>query len=324
MYRASVTWNFTYDANGMRTSRTDGTTTYNYVYNGGLLSKMTVGDNVLVFAYDASGAPMTVTYNGTIYYYLTNIQGDVVSIVDADGVLLVHYVYDAWGNLHATEGTMDDTLGVINPLRYRGYVYDQETELYYLQSRYYNPEIGRFLNADAYTSTGQGFVGNNMFAYCLNNPSNYLDIHGSSAAEAAEYWTATMWWLCAADGPVPAGDIIYAAGCIFLGVIALDALVTELPAIEMGTDYVTEYREHTKGARNSTKGKHEQGQRRKNKDSGNEKGDERRTNYRVNKKKKIYKKSTAPRSVSGKNAFLNNTQISGGFQLIGSENGYRP
>lgn len=121
----------------------------------------------------------TVTVDGVRYYYLTNIQGDVVSIVDGEGTLAVHYVYDAWGGLLSTMGTKADTIGVINPLRYRGYVYDVETELYYLQSRYYNPEMGRFLNADAYISTGQGIIGQNMFAYCLNNPVIYIDVSGN-------------------------------------------------------------------------------------------------------------------------------------------------
>ena len=76
---------------------------------------------------------------------------------------------------------MADSLGIINPLRYRGYVYDEETQLYYLQSRYYNPEIGRFINADIYISTGQGFVGNNMFAYCINNPVYFCDKAGKAA-----------------------------------------------------------------------------------------------------------------------------------------------
>ena len=75
------------------------------------------------------------------------------------------YTYDAWGNILSTTGSMASTLGQISPLRYRGYVYDEETELYYLQSRYYDPAIGRFLNADAFVSTGQGLLGNNMFAY---------------------------------------------------------------------------------------------------------------------------------------------------------------
>lgn len=75
------------------------------------------------------------------------------------------------------------TLGTSNPLRYRGYYYDSETGLYYLQSRYYNPEIGRFINADSFASTGQGLLGNNMFAYCLNNPVRYKDTQGHAAAD---------------------------------------------------------------------------------------------------------------------------------------------
>ena len=135
----------------------------------------------LSFSYDASGIPMSVIYNGTAYYYTVNLQGDVMAIVDASGTSVVSYAYDAWGNVLSVTGTMADTLGEINPLRYRGYVYDQEIELYYLQSRYYDPEVGRFLNADAFASTGQGLLGCNMFAYCLNNPANALDPAGEDA-----------------------------------------------------------------------------------------------------------------------------------------------
>lgn len=87
------------------------------------------------------------------------------------------------GQVHelTIDGTMADTLGVLNPIRYRSYVYDQETTLYYLQSRYYDPEVGRFINADAFASTGQGLLGNNMFAYCLNNPVKYGDYSGYDA-----------------------------------------------------------------------------------------------------------------------------------------------
>ena len=130
---------------------------------------MTVDGNTLYFAYDASGTPMSVTYNGTNYYYATNLQGDVTAILNASGTAVVQYTYDAWGKILTTTGSMASTLGVHNPLRYRGYVYDTETTLYYLQSRYYAPELGRFINADAYISTGRGILGNNMFAYCRSN-----------------------------------------------------------------------------------------------------------------------------------------------------------
>ena len=168
------TISYTYDANGMRTSRTDGATTYNYVYNGGSLVQMTVGSNTLYFTSD------TVTFNGTTYYYVTNLQGDIVTILNSGGTAVVQYTYDAWGNILSMSDTSGVSLGTLNPLRYRGYVYDQESDLYYLQSRYYDPEIGRFLNADAFASTGQGILGNNMFAYCSNNPVNAVDKTGCS------------------------------------------------------------------------------------------------------------------------------------------------
>jgi len=124
---------------------------------------------------------VVVLWNGTPYYYVTSLQGDVVLILDNTGELVVSYDYDAWGNILATGGSLAPTLGAYNPLRYRGYVYDHETGLYYLQSRYYNPQWGRFLNADTLVSTGQGNLGNNMFAYCLNNPVAYQDSAGTIA-----------------------------------------------------------------------------------------------------------------------------------------------
>ena len=178
MTDGTTTWNYIYDANGMRTQRSNGTTAYNYVYNGSQLSQMTVGSNMLNFAYDASGMPMMVTYNGTNYYYIVNLQGDVMGIVDSTGTLVVYYTYDAWGNPLSITGTLADSLGTLNPLRYRGYVYDVETDYYYLQSRYYDPEIGRFINSDAFVATGQGLLGNNMFAYCGNNPVSRYDPTG--------------------------------------------------------------------------------------------------------------------------------------------------
>ena len=178
MSDGTTTWNYTYDANGMRTQRSNGTTTYNYVYNGSQLIQMTVGNDTLYFTYGAIG-PTTVTWNGTTYYYAVNGQGDVIGIFDGSGNCVVNYNWDnAWGYNPEPEGSMAATLGTLNPLRYRSYVYDEETELYYLQSRYYDPEISRFINADALVATGQGLLGNNMFAYCNNNTVNYADPSG--------------------------------------------------------------------------------------------------------------------------------------------------
>ena len=179
MTDGTTTWSYTYDANGMRTQRSNGTKTYNYVYNGSQLTQMTVGNDTLYFTYGVLG-PATVTWNGTTYYYALNAQGDVVGIYDNTGYVVVTYNWDnAWGDNPAPQGSLASTLGTLNPLRYRGYVYDTETGYYYLQSRYYDPEIGRFINADAFTSTGQGLLGNNMFAYCGNAPVNFADPSGT-------------------------------------------------------------------------------------------------------------------------------------------------
>ena len=169
---------FTYDGDGLRTSKTVGNTTWQYIYNGDNLVQMTDDTNTLHFYYDASGV-MGVNYNGTDYFYLKNIQGDVIAIATSSGTVVVEYTYDAWGNPLSTTGSMASTLGAINPLRYRGYVYDAETGLYYLQSRYYSPRICRFINADNFISTGTGILSNNMFCYCNNNPSVFSDNSGS-------------------------------------------------------------------------------------------------------------------------------------------------
>ena len=180
----SGAWNFTYNADGLRTSRTNGTTTYKYQYLGGQLVKMTVDDKEMYFNYDASGVPVSIVYNGTTYYYVTNLQGDIVGIVNQSGNQIVGYTYDAWGNILTTTGSSANTLGKYNPLRYRGYVYDCETDLYYLQSRYYDPEMGRFISADAFAATGQGVLGNNMFTYSKNCPVVLMDSEGESATIA--------------------------------------------------------------------------------------------------------------------------------------------
>ncbi|MBQ8814998.1 MAG: RHS repeat-associated core domain-containing protein, partial [Lachnospiraceae bacterium] len=108
-----------------------------------------------------------------------------VGLLDGSGTKVVSYTYDSWGKLISTTGTLASTLGADNPLRYRGYYYDVETGLYYLQSRYYDPETGRFINANSLISTGQSIIGFNMFAYCLNNPVNRVDFAGNMSMAAA-------------------------------------------------------------------------------------------------------------------------------------------
>lgn len=168
-----------YDCNGMRTQKKVGNDITNYYYDSGNnLIGLTYGSNTLLFYYDSNGVPTSFAHNGTMYYYVKNLQGDIVQITKQDGTVVAKYVYDVWGKIlsikdgsnNMIETTNATHLANLNPFRYRGYVYDNETGLYYLQSRYYDPITGRFLNADAYCDTESGSpLSTNMFAYCENN-----------------------------------------------------------------------------------------------------------------------------------------------------------
>ena len=142
----------------------------------------------LDFTYDNVGMPYSLIYNDgtatTTYYYITNLQGDVMYLVDASGNEVAAYDYDPYSKIISATGDLAE----INPLRYRGYYYDSETCFYYLQSRYYDPEICRFINADSYTSTGVGYLGYNMFAYCNNNPISNSDSDGYTPWSDLNSW----------------------------------------------------------------------------------------------------------------------------------------
>ena len=182
---------YTYNADGIRTSKTVNGVKHIYHLAGTQIldEEWTEGNtrHLMVYVYDASGQPIGIshyTYNGTIvsenYYLLvSNIQGDIIGIYDSNGTRVVTYVYDAWGRILSTTGTGANTIGVYNPFRYRGYYYDTETSLYYLNSRYYDPNVGRFLNADGYINANGDLLGFNMFAYCGNNPVCNCDCRGT-------------------------------------------------------------------------------------------------------------------------------------------------
>ena len=139
-----------------------------------------------------SGAPVGLqyrnktygTYTFDAYYFEKNLQGDIIAIYTENGTKIGSYTYDAWGNCTISTESGTTTIQkrivrTLNPFRYRGYYYDTDTGLYYLQSRYYNPKWGRFLNADGYVSTGTGLPGYNMYAYCNNNPVMGYDSNGN-------------------------------------------------------------------------------------------------------------------------------------------------
>ena len=169
---------YEYDQNGMRVRKTVNGTATNYTYNGSRLVHLTTGSNKLHFYYDAQGKPALVNYNGTQYSYLYNLQGDVIGLVDSAGALVVEYKYNAWGSITGRAGSLAATLGKLNPFRYRGYVYDEETWMYWLKSRYYYPEMQRFISADVVVGKIGSVNGHNLYAYCGNEPVACYDSNG--------------------------------------------------------------------------------------------------------------------------------------------------
>ena len=191
-YENSLT--FTYNADGIRTSKTVNGIKHEYLLTGSQIVRETWTESgvehMLVYLYDEKGAPVglryrTSTYEEDVYlhfFFEKNLQGDIIAIFDENGNKIGTYTYDAWGNCTVTTLTSyainNSIVNTYNPFRYRGYYYDVETGWYYLQSRYYNPQWGRFINADGYVSTGSGLLGYNMFAYCNNNPVMLTDPAG--------------------------------------------------------------------------------------------------------------------------------------------------
>ena len=169
---------FEYDVAGMRTGKTVNGIKHQYTYIGNQLVEELYGNHRLQFTYDEQGRPYSMTYNGTKYYYVLNLQGDVVAITNASGSIEAEYEYDAWGYIRSVEDV--NGIGAVNPLRYRGYYYDEETGFYYVSSRYYDPEVGRFISADgAISGVGGDIRGYNLYSYCFNNPVNMSDPDGN-------------------------------------------------------------------------------------------------------------------------------------------------
>lgn len=137
------------------------------------------------FLYDETGSLLGFKYGGNSYYYIRNLQGDITGILNSAGEQIVSYTYYSWGRLLSTSGSAAETIGQKNPFRYRGYYYDAESGFYYVSSRYYDPEIGRWISPEPNVDNGEfdegaGLIGYNVYAYCANNPVMYKDDTGES------------------------------------------------------------------------------------------------------------------------------------------------
>jgi RHS repeat-associated protein len=183
---------FKYNDQGIRTRKIQGTcsgnVTTDYTLDGDkVLVESRSNGITLYFTYDVDGTLLSMNYNGAEYFYITNLQGDIIELIDINGNSVVKYKYDAWGNIINQTG---GSLANINPYRYRGYRFDVETGLYYLQSRYYDPAFGRFISSDGLLGETGNLTTHNMYAYCGNNPVMYSDITGY----APQWWEDYKEW----------------------------------------------------------------------------------------------------------------------------------
>ena len=173
-----------YNWDGLRTKKVLNGKTTTYYYSGSMLMGQSNSDDKLYFLYSADGKLIGFNRNGLNYYYAYNVQGDVIALYNCYSQLNSRYVYDSWGRvrevLDPNGDEITDTTHVahVNPIRYRGHYYDNETGLYYLESRYYDPVTGRFINADEQLNQEDGALGFNVFAYCGNNPVSREDPNG--------------------------------------------------------------------------------------------------------------------------------------------------
>ncbi len=193
----TITMEFTYNHAGLRTKKVKKVNgvvaeTTEYILNGKNVVELIHTDNTtgttpivnkLHFYYDAQGRVAMVDFNGTLYSYAHNLQGDIIGMFDNSGNLVVKYEYDAWGKPVSTTGTLTTTLGELNPFRYRGYVWDAETSLFYLISRYYAPMLCRLISVDKYIPKG---ISKQPYTYCDNIPTFFYDNEGYAALNATD------------------------------------------------------------------------------------------------------------------------------------------
>ena len=176
---------YTYNASGIRMTKTVGGVKHTYTLDGTKIIREVWGSNTLFPLYGVDDSVCGINYNGNYYYFAKNLQGDVIAIVDKDAKTVARYSYDAWGVPTVVSDSSGRSIATINPFRYRGYYYDAEIGMYYIQSRYYNPVVGRFINADEIKSVlCQEIMLLNIFAYCENDAVKNIDDEGRIAIDS--------------------------------------------------------------------------------------------------------------------------------------------
>lgn len=196
MNKGTTSISYKYDDKGIRTNKTVNGVETTYTTIDGRITSQSDGTNSLYFRYDKNEQLVGFNLNGTEYVYMLNGQGDIIGIMYSNGVKVVSYRYDAWGKCTIVSDSTSDKVGSINPMRYRGYYLDGETGFYYLQSRYYNAETCRFLNADEPAMLGLNVdspICANLFAYCGNNPVMRIDPTGYA------WWNTALNYLRSRD-----------------------------------------------------------------------------------------------------------------------------
>ena len=183
--------NYIYNANGIRTSKTVNGVKHTYTLDGTKILREMWDNNTLVPLYDNEDSVCGIICNNEPYYFRKNLQGDIIAIVDKNAKEVARYSYDAWGSCTIVQDISDTGIAALNPFRYRGYYYDTENNLYYLNSRYYDPAVGRFINADEAIISLIFFFRRSasLFAYCNNDPIGRIDKLGYASYSNSSYYT---------------------------------------------------------------------------------------------------------------------------------------
>ena len=237
---------YTYNASGIRTSKTVNGLTTKYYLEGHKVVWEQNPTNTIYYLYSRNNV-IGLNYNGQMFYYMKNALNDIIGIFDELGNVVVEYEYDPWGSITSITGCLANTLGIDNPYRYRSYRFDNETGFYYLQSRYYSPELSRFISPDdlsnlEYTILSEDYS-KNLYAYSSNNPVNFSDPHGNMSTSILNFIKALYADLkLVPDRYVSTPVLVFNAANLYLGFHETAQLVAAKDLTTKGYATQLEYR----------------------------------------------------------------------------------